>query len=109
MAIDVASRQRKLANVTGGLPGPCNKPIAIELVLDAAKAVKIPIIGMGGIQNAADAIEFLMAGATAVAVGTANFYEPQTALQVIAGIRDFMQQRGIQDVREIVGGVQVRD
>ena len=69
--------------------------------------MKIPIIGMGGIQNAADAIEFMMAGATAVAVGTANFYEPQTALQVIAGIRDFMRRRGIQDVREIAGSVVV--
>jgi dihydroorotate dehydrogenase (NAD+) catalytic subunit len=68
--------------------------------------VKIPIIGMGGIQNAADAIEFMMAGATAVAVGTANFYEPQTTLQVIAGIREFMQKRGIKDVREITGSVQ---
>ena len=69
--------------------------------------MKIPIIGMGGIQNAADAIEFMMAGATAVAVGTANFYEPQTTLQVIAGIREFMQKHGIKDVREIVGSVQV--
>jgi dihydroorotate dehydrogenase (NAD+) catalytic subunit len=107
MAIDIETRKPKLANVTGGLTGPCIKPIAIKLVWEAAKAVKIPIIGMGGIQNAADAIEFLMAGATAVAVGTANFYEPQTALQVIAGIREFMQRRGIQDVREIVGSVQV--
>ena len=80
MAIDIETRQPKLANVTGGLTGPCIKPIAIKLVWDAAKAVKIPIIGMGGIQNAADAIEFMVAGATAVAVGTANFYEPQTAL-----------------------------
>jgi dihydroorotate dehydrogenase (NAD+) catalytic subunit len=69
--------------------------------------VKIPIIGMGGIQNAADAIEFMMAGATAVAVGTANFYEPQTALQVIAGIGDFMQRHGIRDARELVGALQV--
>ena len=69
--------------------------------------MKIPIIGMGGIQNAADAIEFMMAGATAVAVGTANFYEPQTPLQVIAGIREFMQQHNIKDVREITGSVQV--
>jgi dihydroorotate dehydrogenase (NAD+) catalytic subunit len=105
MAIDIETRRPKLANVTGGLTGPCIKPIAIKLVWEAAKAVKIPIIGMGGIQNAADAIEFLMAGATAVAVGTANFYEPQTALQVITGLREFMRQRGIQDVREIVGNV----
>src|SRR5208337_2004550 len=106
MAIDIETRKPKLANVTGGLTGPCIKPIAIKLVWEAAQAVKIPIIGMGGIQNAVDAIEFLMAGATAVAVGTANFYEPQTALQVIAGIREFMQKHGIKDVREITGSVQ---
>jgi len=106
MAIDIETRRPKLANVTGGLTGPCIKPIAIKLVWEAAKAVKIPIIGMGGIQNAADAIEFMMAGASAVAVGTANFYEPQTALRVIAGIREFMQRKGIQDVREIAGCVQ---
>jgi dihydroorotate dehydrogenase (NAD+) catalytic subunit len=107
MAIDIETRKPKLANVTGGLTGPCIKPIAIKLVWEAAKAVKIPIIGMGGIQSAADAIEFIMAGATAVAVGTANFYEPQTPLQVIAGIREFMQKHGIKDVREITGSVQV--
>jgi dihydroorotate dehydrogenase (NAD+) catalytic subunit len=107
MAIDIETRKPKLANVTGGLTGPCLKPIAIKLVWEAAEAVKIPIIGMGGIQNAADAIEFLMAGATAVAVGTANFYEPQTALQVIAGLREFMQRHGVEDVRAITGSVQV--
>jgi dihydroorotate dehydrogenase (NAD+) catalytic subunit len=106
MAIDIETRRPRLANVTGGLTGPCIKPIAIKLVWEAAKAVKIPIIGMGGIQTAADAIEFLLAGATAVAVGTANFYEPQTALQVIAGLREFMRQQDIQDVRELIGGVQ---
>ena len=103
MAIDIETRRPKLANVTGGLTGPCIKPIAVKLVWDAVQAVKIPIVGMGGIQNAADAIEFLVAGATAVAVGTANFYEPQTVLQVIAGIRDFMQKHGLKEVREIVG------
>lgn len=107
MAIDIETRRPKLANVTGGLTGPCIKPIAIKLVWEAAQAVKIPIIGMGGIQNAADAIEFMMAGATAVAVGTANFYEPQTALHVIKGIRDFMQRKEILDVREIVGSVRL--
>ncbi|MGO8926104.1 MAG: dihydroorotate dehydrogenase [Limisphaerales bacterium] len=105
MAIDIETRQPSLANVTGGLTGPCIKPIAIKLVWEAAKAVNIPVIGMGGIQTAADAIEFLMAGATAVAIGTANFYEPQTALQVVAGLRQFMQQKGIQDVRELIGSV----
>ncbi len=107
MAIDIQTGRPKLANVTGGLTGPCIKPLAIKLVWDAARAVKIPIIGMGGIQSADDAIEFMMAGATAVAVGTANFYEPQTALAVIAGIRDFMEQRGILDVRNLVGSVRL--
>jgi dihydroorotate dehydrogenase (NAD+) catalytic subunit len=106
MAIDIETRLPCVANVTGGLTGPCIKPIAIKLVWEAAKAVKIPIIGMGGIQTAADAIEFILAGATAVAVGTANFYEPQTALQVITGLREFMQQKGIEDVRELIGSVQ---
>ena len=107
MAIDIETRRPKLANITGGLTGPAIKPIAIKLVWEAAKAVKIPIIGMGGIQNVADAIEFLMAGATAVAVGTANFYEPQTALQVIAGIRDFMDRKKISNVAEITGSVHI--
>jgi dihydroorotate dehydrogenase (NAD+) catalytic subunit len=105
MAINIETRKPKLANITGGLTGPAIKPIAIKLVWEAARAVKIPIIGMGGIQSAEDAIEFLMAGATAVAVGTANFYEPQTPLQVVAGIRDFMQRKKISDVRELTGSV----
>ncbi|HTY89349.1 MAG TPA: dihydroorotate dehydrogenase [Candidatus Acidoferrum sp.] len=108
MAIDIETRKPKLANVTGGLTGPCIKPIAIKLVWEAAQAVKIPVIGMGGIQNAADAIEFMMAGATAVAVGTANFYEPQTAVQVIAGIRKFMEQKKLSSVSEITGSVVVK-
>jgi dihydroorotate dehydrogenase (NAD+) catalytic subunit len=108
MAIDIETRRPKLANVTGGLTGPCIKPIAIKLVWEAAKAVKIPIIGMGGIQNAADAIEFMVAGAAAVAVGTANFYEPQTPLQVITGIREFMEKHDLKDVRKLVGTVAVK-
>lgn len=107
MAIDLETWRPKLANVTGGLTGPCIKPIALKLVWEAAQAVRIPIVGMGGIQNAADALEFMLAGATAVAIGTANFYEPQTALQVIAGLREFMLRRGIQDVRQLVGALQV--
>lgn len=106
MAIDIEARRPKLGNVTGGLTGPCIKPMALKLVWEAATAVRIPIIGMGGIQDAVDAIEFMMAGATAVAVGTANFYEPQTALRVIAGIGEFMARHGIQDVRELVGAAQ---
>ena len=107
MAIDIETRRPSLSNVTGGLTGPCIKPIAIKLVWEAAKAVKIPIIGMGGIQTAADAIEFMIAGATAVAIGTANFYEPQTPLQVIAGLREFMQREGVEDVRDLIGSVRV--
>jgi dihydroorotate dehydrogenase (NAD+) catalytic subunit len=109
MAIDINTRKPKLANITGGLTGPAIKPIAVKLVWEASKAVNIPIIGMGGIQNAEDAIEFLMAGATAVAVGTATFYEPQTALQAIAGIREFMERNKIADVREITRSFQVGD
>lgn len=108
MAIDIETRKPKLANITGGLTGPCIKPIAVKLVWDAAQAVKIPIIGMGGVQNAADAIEFMMAGAAAVAVGTANFYEPRTALQVIDGLREFMEKNGIADIRKLTGSVVVK-
>jgi len=108
MAIDIETCRPKLANLTGGLTGPCIKPIAVKLVWEAARAVKIPIIGMGGIQNAADAIEFMVAGAAAVAVGTANFYEPQTALQVIAGIRQFMREKNLNDVKQITGSVVVK-
>lgn len=108
MAIDIETRRPKLGNVIGGLSGPCIKPIAVKLVWDAASAVKIPIIGIGGIQTAADALEFIMAGATAVAVGTANFYEPQTALHVLAGIRQYMQQNGINDIRELIGSARVQ-
>jgi dihydroorotate dehydrogenase (NAD+) catalytic subunit len=107
MAIDIETRQPRLANITGGLTGPCIKPIAIKLVWEAAKAVKIPIIGMGGIQSAADAIEFILAGATAIAVGTANFYEPQTALKVIEGLRQYLEENRLQDIRQLIGRVQI--
>jgi len=107
MAIDIATRRPRLANVTGGLTGPCIKPIALKLVWEAAKAVRIPIIGMGGIQTATDAIEFLVAGATAVAVGTANFYEPQTTFQVLAGLQEYMERHRMTDVRELTGSLRV--
>ncbi len=106
MAIDVRTRRPKIANVTGGLSGPAIRPVAVRMVWQVAQAVKLPIIGMGGIVSGEDAAEFLIAGATAVAVGTANFYEPLTSLNVIAGLRVFMQEHGIQDIREIVGSVQ---
>jgi len=106
LALDIETRRPKLANVTGGLTGPCIKPIALKLVWDAFRAVKIPIIGMGGIQNAADAIEFFLAGASAVAVGTANFYEPQTAFQVLDGLQAYLERHGLSDVRQLVGAAQ---
>jgi dihydroorotate dehydrogenase (NAD+) catalytic subunit len=105
MAIDIETRRPKLANVTGGLTGPCIKPIAVKLVWDAAKAVRIPIIGMGGIQSAEDAIEFMMAGASAVAVGTANFYAPETAMRVADGIEAFMTRKGVRHVKDLVGTI----
>jgi len=107
MAIDAETRRPRLANVTGGLTGPCIKPIALKLVWEAAKAVRIPIIGMGGIQSATDAIEFLIAGATAVAVGTANFYEPQTAFHVLEGIQDYLERHRMTDVRELTGSLRL--
>lgn len=107
MAIDIETRRPKIANVTGGLTGPCIKPIAVKLVWEAAGAVKIPVIGMGGIQDASDAIEFMMAGATAVAIGTANFYEPQTSLKVIAGIRDYLERHNLQNAGQLTGSVRL--
>jgi len=107
MAIDAETRRPRLANVTGGLTGPCIKPIALKLVWEAAKAVRIPVIGMGGIQSSTDAIEFLIAGATAVAVGTANFYEPQTAFQVVEGIQEYMTRHRMTDVRELTGSLKL--
>jgi dihydroorotate dehydrogenase (NAD+) catalytic subunit len=103
MAIDIETRRPKLANITGGLSGPAIRPIAVRLVWEAAKAVQIPIIGMGGIYTAADAVEFFIAGASAVAVGTANFLEPATPLTVAAGLRDYLARHQLGSVRELVG------
>jgi len=103
MAIDIETRRPKLANITGGLSGPAIKPIAVRLVWEAAKAVKIPIIGMGGIYSATDAVEFFIAGASAVAVGTANFMEPATALNVAAGLRDYLARHQLNSIRALAG------
>jgi dihydroorotate dehydrogenase (NAD+) catalytic subunit len=105
MAIDVRSRKPRLANVTGGLSGPAIRPVAVRMVWQAARAVRLPIIGMGGILTAEDALEFVLAGATAVAVGTANFVEPAAAIGVIDGIGAFLAQEGVASVRELVGQV----
>jgi dihydroorotate dehydrogenase (NAD+) catalytic subunit len=107
MVIDIETRRPVLANVTGGLSGPAIHPIAVKLVYEAAKAVKIPVIGMGGIREAADAVEFLIAGASAVAVGTANFTDPTSALRVADGIRDYLVRHRMGSVSELVGTVRI--
>ena len=106
MKIDVHKRKFVLANKTGGLSGPAIKPVAVRMVYQAAHAVKIPIIGMGVIVTAEDAFEFLLAGASAVAVGAMNFVNPYTTIEVIEGIEAYMKQYGIEDVKEIIGAVE---
>ncbi|MGN1084092.1 MAG: dihydroorotate dehydrogenase [Lachnospiraceae bacterium] len=105
MKIDIERRTFAVANKTGGLSGPAVKPVAVRMVYQVAGAVKLPIIGMGGIRTAEDALEFLMAGATAVAVGTANFVNPYTTLEVIDGIAAYMERHGVEDVRDLIGCV----
>ena len=105
MKIDIYKRKFALANRTGGLSGPAIKPVAVRMVYEASHAVKIPVIGMGGISNAEDAIEFIMAGATAVAVGAMNFHDPYTTEQVIEGIEKYMQQYGVEDINDLIGVV----
>jgi len=105
MSIDVRSRRPRLANCTGGLSGPAIRPVAVRMVWQAAKAVSLPIIGMGGIMTAEDALEFILAGATAVAVGTANFVNPRATVDVAAGIGEFLSLQGIGSLRELIGQV----
>jgi len=104
-AIDIESRRFKLANRTGGLSGPCIKPLALCMVWRVANAVRLPIIGMGGISNASDAIEFLLAGASAIATGTINFVNPLAAIEIIAGIDSYLTTHGHESVTEIIGTV----
>jgi dihydroorotate dehydrogenase (NAD+) catalytic subunit len=103
MAIDIESRRPRLANITGGLSGPGIKPIAVRLVYETRKAVTVPIIGMGGISSAADAIEFILAGANAVGVGTAVFSDPGCLVRIVDGIAEYLDRHGISSVAEIVG------
>ena len=105
MKIDINRRTFAVANKTGGLSGPAIKPVAVRMEYQVANAVNIPIIGMGGIASAEDALEFIMAGATMVAVGTANFNDPMTTIKVIEGIQSFMKKNGIKDIAEITGCV----
>ena len=105
MKIDVNRRTFALANKTGGLSGPAIHPVAVRMVYEAAQAVSIPIIGMGGIRTAEDALEMILAGASAVAIGTANFHNPYTAIEVIEGIEEYMDRFGVEDIAELVGAV----
>ena len=105
MKIDINRRKFVLANKTGGMSGPAVHPVAVRMVYETANAVNIPIIGMGGITNAADAIEMILAGATAVSVGTANFVNPKTTEQIVDGIAEYMYKYGVRDIKELVGAV----
>ena len=106
MKIDINRRKFVLANKTGGFSGPAVKPVAVRMVYDVAHTVKVPVIGMGGIATAEDAIEFMLAGATGVSVGTMNFVEPSTTVQVAKGIEEYLQKYGFSDVKEIIGLVE---
>lgn len=107
MAVDVEKRVPKLATITGGLSGPCIKPIALRMVWEVCGGVDIPVIGIGGIVTAEDALEFLIAGATAVQVGTANFINPRAGIEIVSGIEDYLRQKNISNVKEIIGSLKI--
>lgn len=107
MAIDVEKRKPMLSTITGGLSGPCIRPIAMRMVWQVANAVKVPVVGLGGIASGRDAIEFLLAGATAVQIGTANFVDPQVTVKAIDYIEDYLKRHQIASVRELIGGMEV--
>jgi dihydroorotate dehydrogenase (NAD+) catalytic subunit len=103
MAIDVETRRPRLSNIVGGLSGPAIRPIAVRMVYECRQAVRVPIIGMGGIATASDVLEFLIAGANAVQVGTANFVEPLLWAKLLAGLQDYMQRHGLTRIAELTG------
>ena len=105
MAIDIETRRPKLANITGGLSGPAIKPIALRMVWESSQSVRIPVIGIGGIINAQDAIEFMLAGATAIQVGTGNFINPMATIEIIHGIRSYSEEKNIDNIRDIIGSI----
>ncbi len=107
MAIDAEKRRPLLSTITGGLSGPCIKPVALRMVWQVYNAIKIPVIGMGGIMNATDAIEFMLAGSTAIQVGTANFIDPTVSVKIIEGIKEYMSRHGVTDVNSLIGGMLV--
>ena len=106
MSIDIERRRSRLSIGTGGLSGPAVKPVALRMVWQVARAVNIPVVGLGGIMNATDAIEFLMAGATAIEIGTANFIDPTVTVKVIEGMGEWLDCHGIADVNEIIGALE---
>jgi dihydroorotate dehydrogenase (NAD+) catalytic subunit len=106
MVIDIETRRPKLANITGGLSGPAIRPVAVRMVWQVAQTVKVPVIGVGGIMNASDALEFLIAGASAVQVGTANFVNPRTTIEVIEGIQQYLVEKGLSCVKDIIGALE---
>lgn len=108
MAIDIWTKRPQLSNIIGGLSGPAIKPIAVKIVWDVSKVVKIPIIGVGGILNYKDAVEYLLAGATAIQVGTANFLNPGVTIEVIEGIKTYMRENKVKDVKDLIGAVQCK-
>jgi dihydroorotate dehydrogenase (NAD+) catalytic subunit len=105
MAVDIDTWKPKLSNITGGLSGPAIKPIALRMVWEASNAVSIPVIGIGGITNAEDAIEFMLAGATAIEVGTANFINPRASIDIINGIEAYLKKKAIHDIKKVIGGL----
>jgi dihydroorotate dehydrogenase (NAD+) catalytic subunit len=107
MAIDIDSRRPKLANITGGLSGPAIRPVAVRMVWQVAEAIDIPVIGIGGIMNGRDALEFLIAGASAFQVGTANFVNPRATMDIIDELQDFMQNQQITRLRDLIGSLQL--
>ncbi len=109
MVVDIRRRKPVLANNTGGLSGPAIRPVAVRMVWETCKAVSIPVIGMGGIMTAGDALEFLIAGAGAIAVGTANFINPVATLEIIEGIEKFLAEEGISDINDIIGSLRVNE
>jgi dihydroorotate dehydrogenase (NAD+) catalytic subunit len=109
MAIDIKTRRPKLSTITGGLSGPAVKPVAIRMVWQVARAVKIPVIGMGGIMNAEDAIEFFLAGASAIQVGTANFINPAVCIEIIDVINNYLDLNGFKRIQDLIGGMETED
>lgn len=108
MAINAETRKPLLSTVTGGLSGPCVKPVALRMVWQVFNAVNIPIVGLGGIMNAKDAIEFMLAGATAIQIGTANFIDPKVTVKVVNGIKEYMERHGVNDVNDLIGAIKTQ-